>query len=141
MNRTLIVVATLSLALPFAGMAQSTTRTSSISAPIPEHELQSLIKSAHNSAQYKQLAVYYHQQEAKYRAEAVAEKAERDRRAQVNASLTQKYPRPVDSAQYLYESYSAEADSAALNAQHYDKLAASQNQHDQQLAAASQGKL
>ena len=73
--------------------------------------------------QYKQLADYFHQQEAKYRAEAAAEKIERDRRAQVNAGLMQKYPRPVDTAQYLYESYVSQADDAALQAQHFDQLA------------------
>jgi hypothetical protein len=97
--------------------------------------------SAHNSAEYKQLAGYFHQQEVKFRAEAAAEKIERDRRAQVNAGLMQKYPRPVDSAQYLYESYVSQADSAALQAQRFDQLAAAQNQHDQQFATASQDKL
>jgi hypothetical protein len=75
-----------------------------------------------------------------YRAKAADEKIERDRRAQVNAGRYQKYPRPVDSAQYLYESYVSSADSAALQAQHYDQLAAGQTQHDQRLAADSQGK-
>ena len=77
-----------------------------------------LIKNAHSREQYQQLASYYHRQEANYRAQAAAEKAERDRRAQVNAGLMQKYPRPVDSAQYLYESYVYQADNAALQAQH-----------------------
>jgi len=85
--------------------------------------VQSLIKSAHSSAQYTQIAGYYHQREAMYRAKAAEEKAERDRRAQVNAALMQKYPRPVDSAQYLYESYLSDANSAAVQAQHYDQLA------------------
>jgi hypothetical protein len=97
--------------------------------------------SAHSSAQYQQLAGYFHQQEAKFRAEAAAEKAERDRRAQVNAGLMQKYPRPVDSAQYLYESYVANADSAALQAQHFDQLAAAPTQRNQQDATNTQGKL
>jgi len=90
--------------------------------------------TANTPADYKQLAGYYHQQEAKYRAEAAAEKAERDRRAQVNASVYQKYPRPVDSSQYRYESYTTDADQAALKAQHYEQLAAGQ------FANASQGK-
>ncbi|MGA2896640.1 MAG: hypothetical protein ABSE27_03480 [Acidobacteriaceae bacterium] len=122
-------------------MAQSTTQTASLSTPITPREVHSLMLSAHNSVQYQQLAGYFHQQEAKFRAEAAAEKIERDRRAQVNAGLTQKYPRPVDSAQYLYESYLSQADSAALQAQHFDQLAAAQTQHEQQFATASQGKL
>jgi len=140
MNR-ILVVAALSLTFPLAGMAQSTTQTASLSTPIAPREAHSLLLSAHSGAQYQQLAGYFHQQEAKYRAEAAAEKIERDRRAQVNAGLTQKYPRPVDSAQYLYESYLSQADSAALQAQHFDQLAAAQTHHDQQFATASQGKL
>jgi len=140
MNR-ILVVAALSLTFPLAGMAQSTTQTASLSTPINPREVHSLVLSAHTGAQYQQLASYFHQQEAKFRAEAAAEKIERDRRAQINAGLTQKYPRPVDSAQYLYESYVSQADSAALQAQHFDQLAASQAQHEQQFATASQGKL
>jgi hypothetical protein len=140
MNR-ILVVAALSLTFPLAGMAQSTTQTASLSTPISPREVHSLVLSAHTGAQYQQLASYFHQQEAKFRAEAAAEKIERDRRAQINAGLTQKYPRPVDSAQYLYESYVSQADSAALQAQHFDQLAAAQTQHEQQFATASQGKL
>jgi hypothetical protein len=87
-----------------------------------------------------QLAEYFHQRETAYRAEAAAEKIERDRRAQVNAALYQKFPRPVDSAQYFYQSYLADADSADLQARHYDQLAATQTEHDEQVAATTQGK-
>jgi hypothetical protein len=47
----------------------------------------------------------------------------------------------VDSAQYLYESYVSQADSAALQAQHFDQLAAAPTKHDQQDATNTQGKL
>jgi hypothetical protein len=104
------------------------------------HEVRDLIKAAHSREQYVQLASYYHQQEAHYRAEAVAEKAERDRRAQINAGMMQKYPRPVDSAQYLYESYVSKADNAALQARHYDQLAATQAGKSLQTGTDSQGK-
>ncbi len=120
MTRTSIAVAILSFALPFAGSAQSTPQSTSMSA----HDAQVLTKSAHSVAEYQQLATYFHQQESHYRAEAVAEKTELDRRAQVNAALYQKYPRPVDSAKYFYQSYVNQADAAALQAQHFDQLAA-----------------
>jgi len=88
-----------------------------------------MMQNAHDTTQYKQLADYYHQQEANYRAQANAELMERDRRAQYTMGTAQKYPRPVDSAEYLYESYVSQADDAAAKAKHYDDL-----------AAASQGK-
>jgi hypothetical protein len=141
MTRILIAVATLSLALPLTGVAQPTMQAANMSMPMSGHELHSLMKSAHSSAQYKQIADYFHQSEAKYRAEAAAEKIEVDRRAQVNAGLYQKYPRPVDSAQHLYEAYLADADSAAAQAKHYDQLAAGQTQHEVETATGSQGKL
>jgi len=140
MNRVLVLVATLSLALPLAGMAQSSTQTASLSTPTTPREVHILMRSAHDSAQYKQIADYFHQQEAKFRAEAAAEKIERDRRGQVNASLMHKYPRPVDVAQYWYESYVSQADNAALKAQHFDQLVAAKYQNDQQLISTSQGK-
>jgi hypothetical protein len=74
--------------------------------------------------EYHELAGYFSQQEAVYRAQAAAEKTELDRRAQVNAALYQKFPRPVDSAQYYYDSYASSADQAARQARHYEQLAA-----------------
>jgi hypothetical protein len=141
MNRTMIVVAALTFTFPVAGMAQTNLQTATLSAPMTPHDVHNLMKSASSSAQYLQLADFFHKQEADYRAKAADEKIERDRRAQVNAALYQKYPRPVDSAQYLYESYLTDADTAALRARHYDQLAATQTQHDQQLATTSQSKL
>jgi cytochrome c biogenesis factor len=116
MNRTQVVAATLSLVFTLAGIAQNTTQTA-------RETVQKPIGSPHTVDQYRQLADYFHQQEAKYRAKAAAEKSERDQRAQINAGLMQKYPRPVDSAQYLYETYLHNADRAAAQALHYDQLA------------------
>jgi hypothetical protein len=98
------------------------------------------MRNAHSAAAYKQLASYFHQQETEYRAEAAAAKVERDRRSQVNAGLMQKYPRPVDSAQYLYESYGSKADNAALQARHFEQLAAAPTGQSPQNAADLQGK-
>jgi hypothetical protein len=139
MSRTLIAAAAL-LTFPIAGIAQSTTHTASLSTPITAQQAHSLMKIAHSVEQYKQLSSFFHQEEAVYRVKAADEKTERDRRAQVSAGLYQKYPRPVDSAQALYESYVSSANSAALQARHYDQLAAGQTQHDPQLATSSQGK-
>jgi hypothetical protein len=119
MSRTWIVAAILSLAIPLAGAAQSSAQVAAVPSTTPLHDSQ----SATTPAQYAQLAAYFHQQEARYRAQATAERIERDRRAHINAGLMQKYPRPVDSAQYLYESYLSRADSAALQARRYDQLA------------------
>ena len=140
MNRALILVVACSLAFPLAGMAQSTTQTASLSAPLTAHDVHSLMKSAQNSAEYKQLSSYFHQQEAVYRAKAAEEKIKHDQMAQGTSGLYHKIPSPADFAQSVYESYVSSADKAAIRAQHYDRLAAGQTQHDQQLATVSPGK-
>jgi hypothetical protein len=135
MNRIMIAVAILSLSFPLAGITQANVQTASMSTPLSPGQLHNLMKTAHTTAEYKQLAGYFHQQEAQYRAEATAAKAERDRRAQINAGLMQKYPRPVDSAQYLYESSVSKADNAALQARHYEQLATAPTERYPQTAA------
>jgi hypothetical protein len=140
MNRILFLASGIILTSSLAGTAQSAPQTASLSAPLTAHEANSLVKSARSVAEYKELAGYFRQQEAEYRAKAADEKTELDRRAQVNAGLYQKYPRPVDVAQSRYDSYLANANSAALQAQHYDQLASGEGQHDRQLATSSQGK-
>ena len=138
MNRVCLLIATLSLVVPLAAPAQSTGQTAVLSTPMSASELQSLIKSAHSTAQYQQLATYYHQQETMYRSKAADEKAERDRRAQVNAALMQKYPRPVDSSEYRYEAFTADADHAAVQAAHYDQLATgTHTPHNGQFASSN----
>jgi hypothetical protein len=120
MNRILKVVAVISLAVPFTAMAQPTTQLS-------KQEVRDLKQNAHESAQFKQLADYYHQQEAKFRAEAAEEKAEWDRREQMDPYGTAvKIPSPANSAERLYESYTYEADHNGELAAHYEQLAASQ---------------
>ena len=139
MSRALILVATLTLTSPFAGMAQSATQTASAAMPAPTHDLRAMMKNAHSTTEYKQIAGYLHQREMDYRAKAEVEKIERDRRAQINAGLVQKYPRPVDYAEYLYTSYVYEADHAAIQARHFDELAAAPG-NSQQIASDSHGK-
>ena len=118
MNRKWIALATLSFAVSLPAIAQPTAT------PFNRHELHSLMQNAHDPAQYKQLADYFRQQETQYRAQAAAELVERNRRAQYTMGTAQKYPRPVDSAQNLYESYLYQADRAAAQAKHYEQLAA-----------------
>jgi hypothetical protein len=125
MNRILKVVVAVSLAIPLAAMAQPTAQTASQSTEMTKQQLRDLLHNAHESAQFKQLADYYHQQEAAYRAKAAEEKAEWDRRQQMDPyGPAVKIPSPADSARRLYESYSYEADHNGDLANHYDQLAA-----------------
>lgn len=126
MNRILKFVAAVFLAVPLAGMAQPVAQTANQPVEMTKQELRDLIKTAHESAQFKLLADYYHQQEAEYRAKAAEEKIEWDRRAQMDPYGTAvKIPSPANSAERLYESYTYEADHNGDLANHYDQLAAS----------------
>jgi hypothetical protein len=136
----MIAAAILSLAFPLAGVAQSTVQTASLSAPISAHDVHNLMKNANSKAQYEQLASYFHQQEAQYRAKAATEKAEWEQLAKDSSPRAQKYPRPVDSVQYSYESYVTQANNAALQARHFEMLAATPAGQNQQNATDSQGK-
>ena len=139
MNRIAIATAAILLISPIASLAQS-SQTASLATPVSPREVRSLIKSAHSTAEYQQLAGYFHQREADYRSKAATEKIELDRRSKVNAGLYQKYPRPVDSAKSLYDSYVSSADSDARQAKHFDELAGAQGRHDEQMANQTQGR-
>jgi hypothetical protein len=128
------VLAATSLVFPLALLAQPPVQTATISS----HELHLLIKSAHSSAEYRQIASYFRLQGTIDHAKAADERAERDRRAHVNAALMQKYPRPVDLAQGFYEQYSADADQADALSRYYDHLAATQTERDGQVASGAE---
>jgi hypothetical protein len=72
-------------------------------------EAKTLAKQAHTPEQFIALAGYYNQMESKYLQKAADEKREWERRAQSTAALSQKYPRPVDSARNLYEYFMTKA--------------------------------
>ena len=84
------------------------------------------VKQAHDASSYRELAVRFHQQEQVYRAKAAEEKAEWERRQQITVSIAEKYPRPVDSAHYLYDYYSQKADQMSKSAADYEARAAAQ---------------
>jgi hypothetical protein len=132
MNRIVIAVAATLLISHVAVLAQ--TQTANLTTPLSPSQARDLMKSAHTGAEYTRLADYFHQRETVYRAKAADEKVEMDRRAQVNSPLYQKYPRPVDTAKALYDSYTTTADSAALQARHFDELAGNPERHEMQVA-------
>jgi hypothetical protein len=105
------------------GSVVSLAQSGHISKQYSRAELRQQIQSAHNPQQYQTLANYFRQQQKSFQAKASAEKLVWDARAQ-NASGN-KYPRPVDSARYLYEYYSYDADRTGKLADHYEQLSRS----------------
>jgi hypothetical protein len=89
---------------------------------ITTKEAHALMKSAHEQAQYQELAAYYRQQEQSYRAKRDEALALWNTRAQGIAANQNKYPRPVDSAHNLYDYYAYETDHAATLVQRCEQM-------------------
>ncbi len=88
-------------------------------------ELQKMIADAHTAPQYQVLATYFRSRQQALEQQAQAEKAEWDRRSQINAASYQKYPRPVDSSRDRYEYFTYQAQQMSQQAAHFESLLAS----------------
>jgi hypothetical protein len=123
MTRKLTAICALSFALATLGSAQTTPSSPGSNAHYTKSQLKQLAKDAHTPAQYGVLAGYYEKQQKDYLAQASDEKQEWARRS-TNVMLTAaKYPRPVDSARYLYDYYTYKAMEAGQFAAQYSQLA------------------
>jgi hypothetical protein len=85
--------------------------------------MKQLAQSAHTPEQYKALASYYNVRQKTYLQKAEEEKQEWVRRSQNITVVAAKYPRPVDSARYLYEYYTSKALEAGYLTAKYEQLA------------------
>ncbi|MGA2807774.1 MAG: hypothetical protein ABSE87_06535 [Terracidiphilus sp.] len=115
MKHSLFAASIVALAVAGIGNAQE-TRNSVEPALVQARQL---MQGIHAPEQYNSLAAQYNQQQQVYLKKAEEEKAEWMRRSQNIQVVAAKYPRPVDSARYLYEYYSYKASEAgALSAQY-----------------------
>jgi hypothetical protein len=105
MKRIAIVVGILSVTLATLGNAQGTASSKATGDHYTHAQLKELINSAHTEEQYDLLARYYSNQQDNFLRQAAEEKQEWERRSQNITNIAAKYPRPVDSARYLYEYY------------------------------------
>lgn len=108
MTRTLSLLIVVIAVAVGAGASMPSQVSGDSHQPTPK-ELSSLAKAAHTPEQFRALAGYYGQMEAKYLERAADEKKEWERRRQITAALAQKYPRPADAARNLYEYFSSKA--------------------------------
>jgi hypothetical protein len=122
MTRNLVVLCILSLGIAGAGSAQVTGSTTQPGTQLTKAQAKQLIRDAHAPDQYRALAGYYGAQQSGYLQQAAEEEKEWMRRNQNIVSIAAKYPRPVDSARYLYEYYKYEASEAGKLAVKYDRL-------------------
>jgi hypothetical protein len=123
MKRNLTALFVMSLIVAIVGSAQTTPSSNTSSTQFTQAQLKKLSKEAGTPGQYAVLASGYSTQQKDYLAQAADEKQEWARRS-TNIMLTAaKYPRPVDSAHYLYDYYTYKAGEAGQLAAKYALLA------------------
>jgi hypothetical protein len=112
------------LAFAIAGMANAQTTASSAEnrTLYSQAQLKELARDAHMPEQFSALAAYYDTRQRGYLQQAAEEKQEWIRRSQNIVSIRAKYPRPVDSARYLYEYYTTMANESGRLAASYGRL-------------------
>jgi hypothetical protein len=116
------VLIPLLLIIGYSALSPAQSLQTNTQAHFTRTELRQQIKNAHNPEQYQALADYFRQQQTSFLNKAAEEKLLWDARAQNVTASGQKYPRPVDSAHYLYDSYSHDAEQSGKLADHYDQL-------------------
>ena len=124
MKRNLCAATLLTFALAGMGSAQGASPAAASGAQYTQAQIEQLAHNANTPEQYSVLAGYYGKQHKDYLQQAAEEKQEWIRRSQNIVSIAAKYPRPVDSARYLYEYYTYKASEAGSLAAKYELLAA-----------------
>jgi hypothetical protein len=125
MTNRAISVCALALAFSAIGSAQTTNPAAVAAVHYTQTQLKTMAREAHTQSQFTVLANYYAQQHTAYLTKAAEEKQDWDTRSANIVLTAAKYPRPVDSAHYLYDYYSRMAEDAQRLAEKYRQLAAS----------------
>jgi hypothetical protein len=124
MTRKVFEGCVLLLALASFVSAQGTVTSTETGAYATRSQLKQLVRDACTPEQYRILASYYGEQQTEYLKQAAEEKQEWVRRSQNIMGVAAKYPRPVDSARYLYEYSMYKAGEAEALSAKYSRLAA-----------------
>jgi len=123
MKRIVFAACVLSLALACAGNAQSTASSLETRAHYSKSELKKMKRAANSPTQYEALATYFSEQHSTYSQKAAEAKKEWERRSLNVTSAAAKYPRPVDTARYIYEYYLQKASEAGTLEAKFSHLA------------------
>jgi hypothetical protein len=126
MNRTLLALSVMSFLFPGMGSAQvpQSPAAGDEVPPITQARLKTLVQEAHTSGQYKTIAGYYGKLQQQFLKQAEDERQEWLRRSHSVTSISEKYPRPVDSSRYRYEYFSHKASEMGALVARYNELAA-----------------
>jgi len=124
MTRNLLAAGILTFALAGLGNAQGTAPSAENGPHYTQAQVKQLVREAHTPEQYNALANYYAKQQQDYLKQAEEERQEWVRRSENIMVVAAKYPKPVDSARYLYEYYMSKASEAGNLAVKYRQLGA-----------------
>ena len=133
-----IVFAICLISLGFVNSASAQQAVSSVNegGKLTNTQLKHLAREARTSQQYETLASYYEQKQLSYQRKAAEEKQEWVRRSQNQMMVEAKYPRPVDSARYLYEYDQASAGEMSALSGKYRQMASQTTTTDQTTVSA-----
>src|ERR1700679_1038275 len=121
MKKGIFATGMMAFALVSAGHAQSAGSSSGDGDHYSQVQLEQLAHNAHTPDEYRILARSYSKQQSYFLQQAPEEKIEWQRRSQNIVSINAKYPRPVDSARYLYEYYVTKANEAGTLSAKYSQ--------------------
>jgi hypothetical protein len=122
MRASLLTAGIIGLALAAVpAFAQSSPATAE-SQPTPA-QVKQMAREAQTPQQFAALADYYQAQSRTYSRMASAEMTEWSRRAEMVTPLSEKWPRPADSARNLSEYYRYKAEKLAATAAQYSRMA------------------
>jgi hypothetical protein len=116
-----IAMSVVSCALVSAGSAQVSRNLDQDQELHTQAQFNQLTREANTPEQYQAQAADYANQRKYFLAQAAAEKAEWERRSQNVMGAFAKYPRPMDSVKYLYESFVEKANKAGSRFAEYSQ--------------------
>jgi hypothetical protein len=123
MKRNLCAAVVMAMVFTGVASAQGSASSEGNGTSYSQAQLKQMMRDAHTPDQYKVLAGYFAGRHEYYQQQASEEKKEWIRRSQNVMVVAAKYPRPVDSARYLYEYYTLESSEAGDLAAKYAQLA------------------
>jgi hypothetical protein len=121
MKLTFKGITTLALAFTTIGVAQAASIPVIDQAQLTTKQEKQLAEQARTPNQFGTLAEFYGKQQKQYLAQAAEERQEWARRSANVTGPAAKYPRPVDSAHYLYDYYTYKAKRAGELAAKYSR--------------------
>lgn len=122
MRRNLLAIGILALGLS-AGSLWAAEKNAQDGTGYTSAQIKAMAREAHTVEQYNVVADYYAVRQRMYKRMAAEEMHLWALRAEMITPLSEKWPRPVDSARNLHDYYEYKADQAAALCAKYSRLA------------------